>query len=66
MSTRMFGARIERNVDPKLLRGEGAFVDDIPLPDALHVAFLRSPHARARINAMMQSRIARYTFLAGR
>ena len=43
MSTRMFGARIERNVDPKLLRGEGAFVDDIPLPDALHVAFLRSP-----------------------
>ncbi len=49
MSTRMFGARIERNVDPKLLRGEGAFVDDIPLPGALHVAFLRSPHARARI-----------------
>jgi carbon-monoxide dehydrogenase large subunit len=49
MSTRTFGARIERNVDPKLLRGEGAFVDDIPLPDALHVAFLRSPHARARI-----------------
>lgn len=52
MSTRMFGARIERNVDPKLLRGEGAFVDDIPLPDALHVAFLRSPHARARIDAI--------------
>jgi CO/xanthine dehydrogenase Mo-binding subunit len=50
MSTRTFGARIERNVDPKLLRGEGAFVDDIPLPDALHVAFLRSPHARARIS----------------
>src|SRR6266702_5001577 len=49
MSTRMFGARIERNVDPKLLRGEGAFVDDIPLPGALHAAFLRSPHARARI-----------------
>jgi CO/xanthine dehydrogenase Mo-binding subunit len=48
----MFGARIERNVDPKLLRGEGAFVDDIPLPDALHVAFLRSPHARARIGAI--------------
>ena len=52
MSTRMFGARIERNVDPKLLRGEGAFVDDIPLPGALHVAFLRSPHARARINSI--------------
>jgi len=45
----MFGARVERNVDPKLLRGEGAFVDDIPLPGALHAAFMRSPHARARI-----------------
>ena len=49
MSTRAFGARIERNIDPKLLRGEGAFVDDIPLTDVLHVAFLRSPHGRARI-----------------
>jgi len=49
MSTRTFGARIERNIDPKLLRGEGAFVDDIPLTNVLHVAFLRSPMARARI-----------------
>lgn len=52
MSTRSFGARIERNIDPKLLRGEGAFVDDIPLTDVLHVAFLRSPHARARIKSI--------------
>jgi aerobic carbon-monoxide dehydrogenase large subunit len=49
MSTRTFGARIERNIDPKLLRGEGAFVDDIPLTGALHAAFTRSVHARARI-----------------
>src|SRR5438270_641028 len=48
MSTRSFGARIERNIDPKLLCGEGAFVDDIPLSGVLHAAFLRSPHARAR------------------
>jgi aerobic carbon-monoxide dehydrogenase large subunit len=52
MSTRQFGARVERNIDPKLLRGEGAFVDDIPLTDALHVAFLRSPYARARIEGV--------------
>jgi len=52
MSTRSFGARIERNIDPKLLRGEGAFVDDIPLANPLHVAFLRSPHARARITSI--------------
>ena len=49
MSTRAFGSRINRNIDSRLLRGEGAFVDDIPLPDALHVAFVRSPFARAHI-----------------
>src|SRR5260370_26910981 len=52
MSTRTFGTRIERNIDPKLLRGEGAFVDDIPLTNALHAAFLRSPRARARITKL--------------
>ncbi len=52
MSTRMFGARVERNIDPKLLKGEGAFIDDIPLAGALHVAFARSIHARARITTI--------------
>src|SRR5258708_23476143 len=52
MSTRTFGARIERNIDPKLLKGEGAFVDDIPLAGALHAAFTRSIHARARIRSI--------------
>jgi aerobic carbon-monoxide dehydrogenase large subunit len=52
MSTRTFGARIERNIDPKLLRGEGAFVDDIPLAGALHAAFARSIHARAGIRSI--------------
>jgi carbon-monoxide dehydrogenase large subunit len=52
MSTGTFGARIERNIDPKLLRGEGAFVDDIPLTNALHATFLRGPFARARITKL--------------
>ncbi|GAA2860369.1 CO/xanthine dehydrogenase Mo-binding subunit [Aminobacter niigataensis] len=52
MSTRAFGSRIQRNIDPQLLRGEGSFVDDIPLANALHVAFVRSPFARARINSI--------------
>jgi aerobic carbon-monoxide dehydrogenase large subunit len=64
MSTRQFGARVERNVDPKLLRGEGAFVDDIPLPDALHAAFLRSPHARARIVSIDASAAKRHPGVA--
>ena len=52
MSTRQFGARIERNIDSKLLRGEGAFVDDIPLAQPLHAAFVRSPFARACIRSI--------------
>ena len=49
MSTRQFGEPIERNADPALLRGEGSFIDDIDLPGALHVAFVRSTVARAKI-----------------
>ena len=49
MSTRMFGEPVKRNADARLLRGEGSYVDDIPLPGCLHAAFLRSPFARARI-----------------
>ena len=52
MSTRNFGARVKRNIDPTLLKGEGAFVDDIPLDNPLHVAFVRSPFARAEIRSI--------------
>ena len=52
MSTRAFGSRISRNADPALLKGEGAFVDDIPLANPLHVAFVRSPFARASIRSL--------------
>ncbi|MEW5987734.1 MAG: molybdopterin cofactor-binding domain-containing protein, partial [Chloroflexota bacterium] len=49
MATRYFGERIRRNEDPRLLTGQALFVDDVHLPGTLHVAFLRSPHAHARI-----------------
>ena len=52
MSTRRFGSRVQRNIDPRLLKGEGAFTDDISLPGALHVAFVRSPFARAHIRSI--------------
>ena len=52
MSTRAFGSRIKRNADPALLKGEGAFVDDIPLANPLHAAFVRSPFARATIQSI--------------
>jgi carbon-monoxide dehydrogenase large subunit len=40
---------IKRIEDGPLLRGCGRFVDDIRLPGILHAAFLRSPHAHARL-----------------
>jgi CO/xanthine dehydrogenase Mo-binding subunit len=43
------GARVKRNEDPRLLTGNALFFDDVALPDMLHVAFLRSQHAHARI-----------------
>ncbi len=49
MTTRMIGARIPRNEDPRLLRGLGCFVGDINPPGVLQAAGLRSPHAHARI-----------------
>ncbi|MFT7146718.1 MAG: carbon-monoxide dehydrogenase large subunit, partial [Yoonia sp.] len=33
----------------RLLQGRGRFVDDITLPRMVHAAFVRSPHAHARI-----------------
>lgn len=52
MSTRQFGEPVQRNADPGLLKGEGAFIDDISLPGALHAAFVRSQHARAKIRSI--------------
>ena len=43
------GARIKRIEDPKLIRGEGAFLDDLALGGLLHAVFIRSPHGHAKI-----------------
>lgn len=48
MSTRLFGEPIQRREDPRLLTGQGRFLDDLGR-DALAAAFVRSPHAHARI-----------------
>jgi carbon-monoxide dehydrogenase large subunit len=43
------GRRVRRIEDPKLLRGRGTYVDDIALEGTVYVAFVRSPHAHARV-----------------
>ena len=52
MSTRQFGQPIKRNEDPRLLTGRALFTDDVQLAGMLHVAFLRSDLAHARIRSI--------------
>ncbi len=46
------GRTVPRPDAARLLAGRGRFVDDLQLPRMLHAAFLRSPHAHARIRAI--------------
>ena len=46
------GAALTRVEDDRFLTGRGRFVDDIRLPGEAFAAFVRSPHARARIGAI--------------
>src|SRR3954470_15408 len=41
--------RMTRKEDPRFVRGQGRYVDDVQLPGMLHLAILRSPLAHARI-----------------
>src|SRR3984893_14103334 len=41
-----------RREDERHLHGRGEFVSDIKLPSTMEVAFLRSPHAHARIKSV--------------
>src|SRR2546425_8587745 len=52
MGAKYFGAAVKRREDPRFLRGEGRFVDDVTLPGMLHAAFLRSPHAHAVVKTI--------------
>jgi carbon-monoxide dehydrogenase large subunit len=52
MGAKYFGASVKRKEDPRYLRGEGRYVDDIKLPGMLHAAFVRSPYAHARITGI--------------
>ena len=51
MTTRFFGARVQRVEDDRLLRGHGRFTDDID-EGALESCLVRSPYAHARISSI--------------
>src|SRR6266581_2426208 len=52
MADKLVGKRIKRTEDPRLIKGLAHYVDDIGLPGTLHVAFVRSIYAHARLNGV--------------
>src|SRR3954454_9415310 len=52
VATRYAGGRVPRVADTPLLTGHGPFVGDVSRRGRLHACFVRSPFARARVNAI--------------
>jgi len=50
------GRSVPRPNVPKLVQGRATYTDDVTLPRMLHAAFLRSPHAHAKISAIDTAR----------
>ena len=53
---RLMGAEVKRKEDPRLVTGTSAYVGDITVPGMQYVAFVRSPHAHAKIGKIDASK----------
>jgi aerobic carbon-monoxide dehydrogenase large subunit len=53
----LFGARVRRTEDPRLLTGHGAYIDDLQLPGQLHMVVWRSPLAHAIVRRVSLDRV---------
>jgi aerobic carbon-monoxide dehydrogenase large subunit len=52
------GRSVKRKEDDRFVVGRGNYIEDIKLPNMLHMAILRSPFAHATINSIDTSRAA--------
>ncbi|NJN18340.1 MAG: xanthine dehydrogenase family protein molybdopterin-binding subunit [Oscillochloris sp.] len=52
MKERIVGRSIKRREDPKLITGQGQYIDDIKLPGMVHAVLVRSPYAHATIKSI--------------
>src|SRR5262245_29740703 len=50
------GHSIKRKEDPRFIRGQGRYVDDIQLPGMLYLDIVRSPFAHAKIKSINSER----------
>jgi aerobic carbon-monoxide dehydrogenase large subunit len=46
------GHSMKRKEDPRFIRGQGHYVDDVKLPGMVHLDIVRSPYAHAKIAAI--------------
>ena len=46
------GQPVTRLEDPRLLRGQGRYIDDVNLPGQAYLVYVRSPHAHATISSI--------------
>ena len=50
------GVSVKRKEDYRFLTGAGTYTDDVSLPHQSYAAFVRSPHAHAKIKAIRQDK----------
>ncbi|MEX2221413.1 MAG: xanthine dehydrogenase family protein molybdopterin-binding subunit, partial [Candidatus Rokuibacteriota bacterium] len=59
MASKLLGAHVKRKEDPRLITGASQYVADIAMPGMQHVAFVRSPHAHARVRGIKTAAAAK-------
>ena len=52
MGVEGIGARVLRKEDKRFITGKGRYTDDMSVPGMKHAAFVRSPHAHAKITGI--------------
>jgi carbon-monoxide dehydrogenase large subunit len=52
MGVEGIGARVTRKEDKRFITGRGRYTDDMAVPGMCYAAFVRSPHAHARIRSI--------------
>ena len=60
------GKPLRRREDARFIQGRGRYVDDIHLPGTAWCAFVRSPHAHARIRSIATQAAAAHARRAAR
>ena len=59
-TAKLLGASIKRREDPRFITGKGNYTDDLKLPGMTYAAFVRSPHAHAKIAGIDTSKAKSY------